>query len=121
MLRDSLTLWSFVNFEAVVSPSLALLFQVWLSRSFALGALMVLHGHGLQVVMLVHTLQVWLYKARPLKVHISPRPSVSLGGCHQVNSTVWLSHREHNMLFQSICFIFHLKRKTFIKIAININ
>ena len=59
---------------------------------------------------------LWRHSSAP-----DPPPSVWVAvtrwiACYQVNSMVWLRQGEHNMFFQSIYFILHLKR-AFIKIS----
>lgn len=50
----------------------------WFSQSYSLGAPMISHRLGSQVVTLVLTLQAWLCQARPWEALISPPSAVSL-------------------------------------------
>lgn len=117
-LRDSPTPWSFVNVMTLGYPLCSALLPLGLvlpvrlrrcpcglSKAWFPGGDIGPHSAGLAL------------PGQALGGAHLPHPLPSAWGLPQVNSTVWLSQEEPDMFFQSICFIFHLKRKTLIKIS----
>lgn len=117
-LGDSPTPWSFVNVRTLRNPLCSALLPL-----------------GLVLPVLLLRCPRGLSQARFPDGDIGPHsaglalPGQALGGARlphplpsawelpQVNSTVWLSQEEPNMFFQSICFVFHLKRKSLTRIS----